>query len=184
MGSSGLAMAGGMGLHEDKTMRDFIGGLVLLALAAGYYLQSLQIPRSTLNDSYGAHGVPQILAACLAPLGMLLAAKALVAMLRKGGVATATAAEAAAGDGKGSASLGRSVLRMLGMLGLGIAYILLLPWIGYPLAIGLMVGAVVLYQGGAARFGLLLTMIGASLGFWGVFVKLLGVPLPAGIWAG
>jgi hypothetical protein len=71
---------------------------------------------------------------------------------------------------------------MLGMLGIGVVYILLLPWLGYALTLFLLIGAVVLYQGGHAGRVLFLVMSGAAVFFWLIFVKALGIPLPAGAW--
>lgn len=181
-------------------MRDVVGGLVLLVLAVGYYLQSMRIPRSTLNDTVGAHGVPQVFAICLGALALALLIKARmgVVMRQPGGDRSAETSNAQGGDpgevGRGDADalaepvkeavapLSRSILRMLGMLGLGVAYVLLLPWLGYALTLFLLIGAVVLYQGGRAGPGLLVVMVGAAAFFWLIFVKFLGIPLPAGAW--
>lgn len=181
-------------------MRDVVGGLVLLVLAAGYYLQSMRIPRSTLADTVGAQGVPQAFAICLGALALILLIKAALALLSGAGdlEPSAELSNAQGGDpgevGRGAADavaepaeesvapLSRSILRMLGMLGLGVAYILLLPWLGYALTLFLLIGAVVLYQGGRVGPRLLIVMIGAAVFFWLIFVQVLGIPLPAGAW--
>src|SRR3546814_14293847 len=68
------------------------------------------------------------------------------------------------------------------MLAFGICYLLVVPYLGYMLSIiGLMLG-VALYIG--ARFGAKPAVI-AGLGglfFYLLFVQVLNVPLPAGIW--
>ena len=62
------------------------------------------------------------------------------------------------------------------------AYAVLLPILGYPLALALLIGGVAVY--GGARLSPTLGAIAATggLAFWLFFAKFLGVMLPLGIW--
>ena len=70
------------------------------------------------------------------------------------------------------------------MLGLGVGYVVLVPYLGYALAVfGLGIGTA-LYNGAPRSWRL---FVGGAVGavlFYVLFVRLLGIPLPAGIWPG
>jgi cell division protein FtsW (lipid II flippase) len=81
------------------------------------------------------------------------------------------------------AKLKRSVLRMLGMLMIGIAYLAVVSTLGYALSIGLLLAGVMVYQGLAPSWRVALVATAGTLVLWVIFVLLLDIPLPAGIWA-
>jgi hypothetical protein len=56
------------------------------------------------------------------------------------------------------------------------------PWLGYPLAIALVIGAGSLYGGGQISLRLAIIAALGALGLWFVFVFLLHIGQPAGIW--
>ncbi len=145
-------------------------GLGVLVLAAAYYAAASAIPQSLLADEVGADGVPKLLAIALAILGALQLVRAL--RLRS-----------AAGGGDEEIAGARRHARAVGMLAIGIVYVLVTPYLGYPLALAGLILAVGVYAG--IRPSLYLTSIAVAGGglFWIMFVKLLGVAMPVGGWA-
>jgi len=152
--------------------RDDVLGLGVMVLAAAYWAAADQIPVSLLSDAVGADGAPKMLAVALAVCGALL-------------VVATRLKPAPVGDGEEEADPSerrRAHLRAAGLVaGLG-AYALLLPVLGYPLALALLIGGAAIY--GGARLSPALVAIAAigGLGFWLFFAKFLGVLLPLGIW--
>jgi hypothetical protein len=90
----------------------------------------------------------------------------------------AKAAVAPQRSADGSDSDVASIPRALGLLAIGVGYILIGPIVGYPIAIGLLIGAVVLYEGGKPSLGLLGVAAGAGVGLWIIFVYVLGTEQP------
>jgi putative tricarboxylic transport membrane protein len=149
-------------------------GLGLLALAGLYWLGADQIKVSRLEGIVGAQAVPKGLAVSLAILSALLVAQGLWRARQVG-----PAAEPANGAGGIDAHL-----RAVGILVIGIAYLLAVGTIGYLPTIALLVLATARYLGRPWSAELFLIAIaGASL-YYIIFVGLLGIPLPPGIWPG
>lgn len=75
--------------------------------------------------------------------------------------------------------------RVLAILGPTAGYVLLLPWLGHPLA-GTLLMLGVLHVMGMRRRWLLKIAVAAAIGLGShyVFTVLLGVPLPRGAWFG
>jgi hypothetical protein len=145
--------------------RDGVLGLVLLALAAAYYAAADAIPPSTLADAVGPGGLPKAYA-------LVLAALALVLLVR---------AWRGAGAG-GPAVTRRQLLRVGGLLGIGAAYLLVLPWAGYPLSLAGLIVAVAWYQGGRLDRRVVAVGVGGAVVLWLVFAQLLGIQYPLGVW--
>jgi putative tricarboxylic transport membrane protein len=158
--------------------RDFFGGLAILAFAGLYYAGSLDIQRSTLADTLGAQGMPTVYAVVLAFLAAILAIRGGIGWLA---TRSAVAAEGKSRDGRGSVR--HKIARMAGMLAIGAAYLLVIGWAGYAIAVALLIGAAALYLGAAPSRGLVLTAVIGAAVFWALFVWLLQVPLPAGLWS-
>ncbi len=151
--------------------RDDVLGLGMMVLAAAYWAAADRIPVSLLSDNVGADGAPKMLAVALATCSALLV------------VATRLRTAPAAGDEDGSPSdRRRGHLRAIGLLaGLG-AYALLLPVLGYPLALALLIGGTAVYGGARPTLSLVAISIVGGVGFWLFFSKFLGVLLPLGWW--
>ncbi|MDB5641769.1 MAG: tripartite tricarboxylate transporter TctB family protein [Hyphomicrobiales bacterium] len=150
--------------------RDFIAGLIGLVFAIAYYAMATQIQNSQLADEVGPAGLPKIYAVLLGGFSALLMVRAL--MLRP----------AVAGKSRSGAEEWFALRRGLGMLAIGAAYVALVPWLGYPLAIALVIGAASLYGGGQISLRLAVIAALGALGLWFVFVFLLHIGQPAGIW--
>jgi hypothetical protein len=147
--------------------RDIAGGLAALALAAVYYAAASDIQKSFLADEVGAAGVPRLLAATLAVLGVLMIVRAV--LRRKTRAATETETGGAAAHA-----------RALGLLALGIAYIVLAPVLGYLATTSVFIFAVAAYSGQKASARLAVISCAGGIFLWLMFVKLLGVAMPAG----
>ena len=138
-------------------------GLGALVLAGAWYVQAAAIEDSLLSDAVGAGGVPKVLAVVMGTVGALLALRALL------GYGAAAAVRPAAAHAKAA-----------GLLGLLVAYVLLVPLLGFALTVGLFAAAVALYAGAPRRPAVLGFGAGLAALFWLGFVKLLGVAFPAG----
>lgn len=152
--------------------RDAVIGAVILAFAGLYWLAAGTIRRSSLEDSIGAAGLPNTLAALLAGLAVLLILRGLV-------LKPQPSREPA---GEAANETPRAHLRALGMLALGVAYLLVVPTLGYAVSVALLVGAVALYNHRQPSLGLALVAVAVATGFYILFVRLLDIPLPPGIW--
>jgi hypothetical protein len=153
--------------------RDTAVALGLIALAGLYWLGADQIRMSRLEGIVGAQAVPKGLAVSLAILAVLLVAQDLVRARRAvGGPA----------DEQGGVSGSPAHLRAGGMLLIGIGYLALVGTIGYlPAVVGLVL-ATALYLGQHLSARLVLLAVGLAVLYYLIFVRLLGIPLPPGIW--
>jgi putative tricarboxylic transport membrane protein len=146
-------------------------GFGLLALAGLYWLGADQIKVSRLEGIVGAQALPKGLAVSLAVLSVLLIAQEL---LRPRPAAGPTA-EAEAGES-------RANLRAAGMLLIGMGYLVVVGTVGYmPAVVGLVL-ATALYLGQSPSARLVLLAVGLAVLYYLIFVRLLGIPLPPGIW--
>ncbi|NNU80181.1 hypothetical protein HMH01_06985 [Halovulum dunhuangense] len=152
--------------------KDFWIGLVTLGAATFYWLEADKIRISPLDGPVGASGLPKTLALALGALSALLILRALFEKLRP-----------LPDSGAPKAPLRERMvphLRAMGMLGLGIGYVLLLPVFGYALTVaGLLIG-VGLYIGARPDAKLFAVAIGGAIFFHFLFVEFLDVPLPVG----
>jgi putative tricarboxylic transport membrane protein len=155
--------------------RDLVCGVLMLILAIAYYIVATAIPRSTLADSVGPQGLPTSYAIALGILSLLLIGTTLIG--RGGGV------HAVLGAARDTAASDRyAALRAAGMLAIGAAYVAVLPWLGYIVSLALLICAAAWYlERRYTRWMLPIAAIGA-FGFWLVFVEILQIPQPAGLW--
>ena len=160
---------GGTGSSLARWMsRDVLSGLFLLAIAAGYYWAALGIPRSSLSDEVGAAGLPTVLAVILAALGLLIVVRGLV--IRRPVAAAADAEEAEAPP-----------RRAFGLLAIGAAYVFVVPYLGYVASIALLIAVVAIYEGLRPSWRLPAIALAGAAFLWVLFVKLLGVQQPPGL---
>lgn len=153
----------------------------MMVVAVVFWVGADAIPASPLEGQVGAAGFPKLLALSLGGLALIRIAQNLLTARRAGGPGS----PAAVADGGSGAAEGawRQHGRAAGMLGIGIGYILVLPILGYVLSIAMLIAAVALYNRRRPSLGLAaIAVIGAGL-LYVVFVRLLQIPLPAGIWS-
>lgn len=154
--------------------RDVWIGLVMLVVAGVYWLEADKISVSPLDDPVGADGLPKSLAYCLGALAIFMIVRSVVGAF----VAIRPAGSEAKSD-DADASMKRH-LRAIGMLAIGVVYLLLISWLGYMLTVMALIFAVALFIG--APFGLrtvLVALVG-GIGFQLLFVEFLDISLPAG----
>lgn len=150
--------------------RDFVAGLIGLLLAVAYYALASNIQTSQLADEVGPGGLPKI-------YGILLAGFSGLLMLR----ARFRPAPADVKQRSGADEI-IAAKRGLGILVIGIGYILAVPYLGYPLAIAIVIAIAALYNGGALSLRTAVVAALGALGLWFVFVFLLHIGQPTGIW--
>jgi hypothetical protein len=74
------------------------------------------------------------------------------------------------------------VLRVAGMLGIGTLYLVVVPWLGYVLSLTGLIAATTYYQGGGLNARVAVVALSGAVFFWVLFVAVLGISHPAGIW--
>lgn len=139
---------------------DLVIGLALLALAGVYYEQSLGIVRGFASDRLGPAFFPRLLALVLAVLAVTLIVRA--------------------GSGRSDPAPLPPVRAglFLTMLGLLVAYALLMPRVGFIVATPVLLGAVIWLLGLRAWPALTGTALGITLVLYLVFARALHVLLP------
>lgn len=148
--------------------REFACGAMVLALAVAYFFAAAEVPQSMLSDDVGADGVPKAIAVVLAILG--------VAQL-----ARAASARRVAGPDELSQNETAAHLRAIGVIVIGVVYILAAPYLGYPLAATALIFAMSVYAGMPVSLRLAAVSVGGGFVMWLMFVKALGVAMPVGI---
>ena len=156
-------------IHRDTWI-----GLVMLLVAVVYWLEADKIKISPLDGPIGASGLPKSLAYALGALAIILIARSAFEAL----VSKKTVPEEI--DEQSLGETLRPHLRAIGMLAIGVGYLLLVSWFGYIITIAALMLAVSLYIG--AAFTLRTVAIAAIGGvvYYLLFVQFLGIPLPAG----
>lgn len=149
--------------------KDLIASAGLLGIAAAYYVASLEIPASTLEDEVGPRGLPMVLTVLLVIFALVLGARSLLLAPR--------AKRAANDDEEAEASWPRAI----GMLALGPFYIAASLVLGYAPALFLLLLAVVLYEGMKPSWRVLAVALGGAAFFWLLFDIVLGVRQPEGL---
>lgn len=160
---------------KDDAQRELVLGIATLAIAGVYYLFAIRIPQSDIADVIGAQGLPKTYASLLAGLSIIVIVRAVVA-LRTAAAPDETPATPKPGRQRNVA------WRVFGMLMNGVIYILVVPWLGYILSITALIAATVYYQGGELNRRAAAVAIGGAVVLWLLFVRLLHIAHPAGIW--
>ncbi len=155
--------------------RDFWIGVVALGFAALYWFEAGKIRISPLDDPVTAAGLPKALGVALGVLAMVMIVRS---VLERVILSRAPARETAARPPL--AERMRPHLRAAGVLGLGVGYLLVVPHIGYTLAIIALIMAVSLYIGASFGFRFVAVAVLGGAFFYLLFVELLGIPLPPG----
>ena len=146
-------------------------GIALLAVALIYWYGIGEIPRSSLSDDVGAHGIPLVLAGALALVSLAIIVRGVLALRSKPVTAGAPDDE----DEKVA-----TFWRALGLIACGGLYIAVAHVAGYVPAIAALILAVSLYEGARPGWRPLAVAIGGAFVFWVIFVEVLGVAQPVG----
>lgn len=148
--------------------KDLSAAAILLLVAGGYYLATVRIPSSTLDDGVGPRGFPLALTAALVVFALALAVRALVAVPATRGAPATQDVEA-------------PWPRALGLLALGALYVPAAIVVGYPLALVLLLIAVPLYEGRRFSWRTVAIAVGGAAFFYVLFELVLGVRQPEGL---
>jgi putative tricarboxylic transport membrane protein len=159
--------------------RDLLFGIATLVVAVVYYGLAVGIPQSDLADPVGPQGLPRVYALLLAALSLILIARSL-----RSGKPASRNAERPNPEPSGSRipDPGSRALRVIGMLLIGVAYIVVLPWLGYLLSVAALITATVYFQGGSINGRSILVALSGAAFFWLLFIWLLRIQYPAGLW--
>ena len=158
-----------MTLRLSDRQRDRLLAVIVAVFAASYIGAARGIEDSMLSDAVGAGGVPQGVG-----IAMLVAAVALFIKTFIG--RDAPAQSEPAGEVEDSGGLWRTAGLVLILIGYG----LLLPLLGYPLTVSLLVLASGWLAGAAFKLPLWLCAALTGPLLWGLFDQLLQVRMPVG----
>jgi len=136
--------------------RDLTCAALGLVVSVAYYVAAAALPESLLADDVGADGLPRALAVLLAILSLVIGARALFA-----------------GAGEAGTSL-RQHLRALGVAVIAVAYLAVVPFLGFAASIALLLLASMVYYGAPRRPTTVLQAAAGAAVLWVVFAQLLG----------
>jgi putative tricarboxylic transport membrane protein len=157
--------------------RDMIAAVALLVLASAYFIGAQRIPGSSLiGKGIGAGAVPTALAVALGSFALILMLRSVLGLRRLARAGLPPAPR------RPFAESMRPHVRALGMLVIGAGFISLLGVLGYGVSIALLLAATAWYNGQKKLKSLLLFAVGAAIAYDLLFVQLLGIALPPGIW--
>jgi putative tricarboxylic transport membrane protein len=160
--------------------RDLPLGVITLAVSAAYYWSAANIPPSDLADSVGPQGLPKAYAAVLGLLSLALIARALAA--RRNTRSSFVPPSSAPPSSAQPRTDHRVMWRATGMLLIGVVYVVLVPYLGYLLTIAGLIVATTAYQSGVLNRRIAAVGVSGAIVLWVLFVVLLGIPQPAGVW--
>lgn len=152
--------------------RDLVFGVATLAIALVYYALTSTIPPSQLADPIGPQGLPRMYSFALAALSILL----IVRSLRTANPAQRTI------EPRTTEPSNHPSFRVAGMLLLGIAYILVLPYFGYLVSVALLIALTTYLQRGPLNLRTAVVAVSGAALFWALFIWLLRIQYPAGLW--
>ena len=162
-------------ISRADARREFALGCITLAIAGGYYLLAAGIQRSDIADVIGAQGLPRTYAALLAGLSSILIVRSAI---RRPFAPLSGPTPAAPRSG-----IERGVAwRVFAMLMNGVIYVLVASRLGYVLSIAALIAASVYCQGGGFSRRTAAVAIGGAACFWLLFVRVLHIAQPPGIW--
>ena len=144
--------------------KDLAFGILTLALSAGYYRMAARIPDSQLADAIGPQGLPRTYGILLAALSLILIARSLGRRVQP------------------KPDRGSTIGRVAGMLAIGVAYIVVVPWLGYLLSLAGLIFATTYYQGGSINRQVAIVAFSGAVFCWVLFVLLMRIPQPPGLW--
>jgi hypothetical protein len=157
--------------------KDLIGAGIALALAGAYWIGATHIHKSSLiGKGVGADALPRGLAVALAVLAVILIAQNLLQRV-KGPLrqdAPATREELAEARHKH--------LRAAGMFLIGLAFLLVVGYVGYIPAIFAMICVTAVYNGRPMSWRIAGIAAVLTAVYFVLFDLILHIPMPSGIW--
>lgn len=166
-----------MTLRFRPRQRDRLLAVAAAAGAASLVAAARSIEDSLLSDAVGAGGVPQ-------GVGLAMAAAALALFIKSFTDADADAGAAAAAADAVAKPWRPTLLRTAALVLILVLYGVLLPLLGYPFTVSLLVGASGWLAGAAPRWPLAGFALASGPALWLLFDRLLQVRMPVGtLWS-
>ena len=162
------------GLSDRAT--SIVTGAIGLAASLTYIVAARGIEDSLLADAVGASGVPVAVGILMAVTSSVLLVKGVLA---KAG-SNAEAEQEAAHEAQGT-PLRAHVLAM-GLIAILAGYLVVLPWLGYIVSVGLLAAVVAWFAGGRERTTLVGFAVLTGPVLWFFFDFALKIHMPAGFW--
>jgi hypothetical protein len=147
--------------------------MALLIFAFLYWLGADRIRESGIDAGVGSQALPKGLAYTLGLLAFLLIVQTLV---RRG---RTTAETPISSD---EPKMPHNHIRAFGMVLIGAVYLAILNYSGYIIGLSFLMLATALYMGKKITLSLVVTVVLGAFAYWLLFVKVLKVPMPEGIW--
>lgn len=159
-------------------------GLALIVLAGLYWLQADAIPNSPMSGSVGADGLPKLLALALCVLSLVYVVQSI--LVRRSTIASDLAAagfsQEPEDESDADAFSRRGHLLAAVLLVITILYAAILPFAGYTMAMALLLAAVGVFYNRGFSLGIAAFAIVGAVVFHLIFITLLGVRMPQGVW--
>jgi putative tricarboxylic transport membrane protein len=157
--------------------KDLIGAGLALALAGAYWIGATHIHKSSLiGKGVGADALPRGLGIALAILAVILIVQNVV-QRRKGPLP-----EDAPASPEELAEARRKHLRALGMFLIGVAFLLVVGFVGYIPAIFAMICVTAVYNGRPMSWRIAAVAAVLTAALYTIFDLILHIPMPDGIW--
>ncbi|MFT6944870.1 MAG: putative tricarboxylic transport membrane protein [Yoonia sp.] len=148
--------------------RDFVGGIAAIVIGAVYLSFAYDLRATALDDIVGPGGVPRAYGWVMVLLGACLCVATMVARLR-------VDIQAEWKD------QGRRIVWAAGLLGIGIAYLLIVDTVGYLVSMVMLIAATMLYHGEKISRKVMATSLFGGAMLWALFVFVLDVSMPPGL---
>jgi hypothetical protein len=158
------------GLSDRAT--SIVTGAIGLAASLSYIVAARGIEDSLLADAVGASGVP-------VAVGILMALTS-AALLAKGVLAKASSKAEPAQEAEVSPL--RAHALAIGLIAILAGYLVVLPWLGYIVSVGLLAAVVAWFAGGRERTTLIGFAVLTGPVLWFFFDFALKIHMPAGFW--
>lgn len=150
--------------------RDFVGGAAAVVIGAVYLSFAYDLRASALDDIVGPGGMPSAYGWVMVALGVSLC---IVALVTRWGTYTRA-------DWKDE---GRRIVWAAGLLAIGIAYLLVVNAAGYLLSMIVLIAVTIMYHGERPSVKVFTTSVFGGTLLWALFVFVLDVSMPPGIFA-
>lgn len=162
---------------QGALRKDLIGAGIALALAGAYWIGATRIHKSSLiGKGVGADALPRGLAIALAALAAILIIQALL-QRRRGPLP-----EDAPASPEKLAEARRKHLRAVGMFLIGVAFLLVVGYVGYIPAIFAMICVTAVYNGRPMSWRIAGIAAVLTAVLFMVFDLILHIPMPSGVW--
>lgn len=155
-----------------------VTGLALMVLSGLYWLQADAIPQSPMSGSVGADGLPKLLALVLCGLSLIFVVQSI--LVRQPLAAPGIPEDDQ--DEDDAAFTRRGHVLAAALLAITIVYAVILPYAGYTVAMGFLLLAVGVFYNHRMSAGIAIFAILGAVVFHLIFITLLGVRMPEGIW--